>query len=168
MNERIRNAISLPNILFGVEEEEIENLIEEIDGEERNVKISAAKEDKDVDGKTKWYKKLGHSGALLLQPIRDSILKFKRKRDHYQLQGLDEKEPVDTSENNNTDVFTPKKKLSTDLDIHYESSYFYRRVETVESKGRPRSFVDNFGEARAIARKRIRFTDIFCARYRKF
>jgi len=70
---KMRQARSLPNILFEVEDEEIEKLVEEDS-------TTTADEKKE---KKKWYNRLP-SPSNLLNPLRRSLTKLKRKHDHYE------------------------------------------------------------------------------------
>ncbi len=157
MNQRVRHAISLPNILFGVEEEELENLVDD------STRIPTPEnEDKDAK-KSKWYRKIP---ARLFQPIRKSLINLKRKNNHYELQ-KNECKRSESPDNGALSSLNPlPRKLSMDLSIEKNPKVFYADI-TSESR-RPISMVEQFGEARALAQRRVTFSDILCGGYRKF
>lgn len=185
-SSRVRQAMSLPNILFGVEEEEAEKLIDK----EPSLVTNGKKE------KKKWYNRLPNPGQLL-SPLRDSLLKLKRKHDHY--------ETTDHSETSNDRAVnvtssndeTLKEKNNAELKDNHEQYNYLSEMKLSLSDKNIRYFIDEklspkeaglesfsklvdedvnrksltveeqFAEARAILHRRVTVSDIFCGRYRK-
>ena len=172
--------MSLPNILFGVEDEEAEKLVEE--------RPSFKSDDKKE--KKKWYNRLPNPGNLL-SPLRRSFTKLKRKHDHYETTEDSSEVPseisdVSTDVNGNAETndqheqfnYLSEKKLSvSDDDIPYfideKVSPNQPGIESVSkfidadvSKGHV-SVKEHFGEARALVHGRVTVTDILSGRYRK-
>lgn len=170
---KMRQAMSLPNILFGVESEEVENLVEEDD--------DAALNEDEKKPKKKWFNRLPNPGNLL-SPLRRSFTKLKRKHDKY--------ETAEESSETSTDISTAiegekddhgqfnylsEKKLSiSDSDIPYFVNEQLPSNELVfESDGdfneadlNRREMKQYFGDARALVNNRVSIT-AFLGRYRK-
>lgn len=172
--ERVRHAISLPNILFGVEEEEIEKLVEE----EPVLHHSYHSEGKKTEPK-KWYKKFQGAGRLFT-PIRNSIIKIKRKHDNYSLQG----DNTDANKLPEVRVETPEalpdeviEQVASDeleqsnTELTFKDIVYSSQGENLENIGidkRSKSLGEHYEEARAYTHKHLTISDMLYGRYRKF
>ena len=171
--QKLRRAMSLPSILLDVEAEESERLVI---GDNPEFKAGQDKKEK-----RKWYSRLPNPGHLLT-PLRNSLLKFKRRHDHYEdASNEDENGNVERARktNNDDECDVNTKKSASDYDITYVDSKT-NTVETgiakddrlsnvidVDVNSKHLSFNEHIGEARALAHGRVTVKDVFCGRYRK-
>lgn len=175
-SERVRHAISLPNILFGVEEEEIEKLVEDDDGP--TLKTETRPKDNAKKEKKRWYNKIPGN---LISPLRRSFVKLKRKYDHYDC--TDFNSNIEETQDRDSEI--AGERFSNDLDMKYSTSvsmenFFDPQQEAKEPAEEKNfdilerhmtvgeNFGEHFGEARALAHRRVKVTDILSGRYRKF
>ena len=175
-SERVRHAISLPNILFGVEEEEIEKLVED-DDEPVALQTDTRPKENVKKEKKKWYNKIPSPGNLI-SPLRRSFIKLKRKYDHYDCTDFNSN-IEETQDPQDSEI--AGGKFSNDLDMKYSTSvsmenFFNPKHEAKEPTKEKNIDIleshmtvgEHFGEARALAHRRVKVTDILSGRYRKF
>ena len=171
---RMRQAMSLPNILFGIDDEEIEKLVEE----DPATKIN------DKKAKKKWYARIPNPGSLL-NPLRRSFTKLKRKHDHYESADESSEKSSDDhcsnieeqkDEHEQFNYLSEKKLSISDSGIPYTINEQTPSTEEVfESDShitdagvnRELGMKQHFGKARALLNNHVTIADFLAGRYRK-
>ena len=172
---KLRQARSLPNILLEAGDEvEIEKLVEE---------DSTTPEDEKT-AKKKWYNRLP-SPSNLLNPLRRSLTKLKRKHDHYEAaedsDGVSWQQSTRIKdaklEHEQFNYLSERKFSISDQNIPYSVSEQVTSNESAFESGSNSNSNDaskgyatmkrHFAEARALANGHVTIADLLSVRYRK-